>query len=267
MKQHDYQLTNKAAQIYESQKVNAMFRPLAEATLKQVALHETDFVLDIACGTGIVSRCIAEKVQVNKPIVGVDLNEGMIDVAKTTTASRMEMIEWHQADVTNLPFEDNSFTIAFCQQGLQFFPEKVKALEEIKRVLIPDGRLILTVWSSISPLFEALAQALRDNISQELANQSLTPFAFRDEQIITDLISKVGFKKITTSILTIQRQIGPAHSSLPREITGNPVGVAVLKGQSVMNQIVKQVEAAIADYKTENGFSIPQQTYLFQAHA
>ena len=144
----------------------------------------------------------------------------------------------------------------------------MKALEEIKRVLIPDGRLILTVWSSISPLFEALAQALRDNISQELANQSLTPFAFRDEQTITDLISKVGFKKITTSILTIQRQIGPAHSSLPREITGNPVGVAVLeKGQPVMNQIVKQVEAAIADYKTENGFSIPQQTYLFQAHA
>jgi len=264
---NNYQLNLNAAEVYESQKVNAMFRPLAEATLEQVLLHETDIVLDIACGTGIISRCIARKVQPVKAIVGVDLNEGMIEIARSVTKDKKQMFEWHCANVTNLPFDDNSFSIAFCQQGLQFFPDKAKALEEIKRVLMPDGRLILTVWSGISPLFEALAQAIEDKISQKLAVQSLAPFAFRDEQIITDLIGKAGFSNIETTTLTIKREIGPAQSSLPREIAGNPVGVAVMeKGQAVMDGIVRQVEDAIAVYRTETGFSIPQETFLIETY-
>lgn len=267
MNQHNYQLTNKAAKVYEKQKVNAIFRPLAEATLKEAPISEDDSVLDIACGTGIVVRCIAEQYSMRSPLVGVDLNEGMIDVAKKLTKSEKQVFEWHRSDVNKLPFDDHSFTIAFCQQGLQFFPEKVKALTEIRRVMKPDGRLFVTVWSGISPFFLALADALGEHINNEIAEQSLAPFAFRNEDIIHSLMTRAGFTRITSKVITVNRQIAAEQSSILREIAANPVGIMVEeKGSVVIDRITKQVEAAIQEYKNDSGFAIPQESYLFQAH-
>jgi ubiquinone/menaquinone biosynthesis C-methylase UbiE len=264
--QHDYQLTNKASQIYETQKVKAIFRPLAEATLKEVPISENDRILDIACGTGIILRCIAEQYAMSRPLIGVDLNDGMINMAKGLTKHKQHIFEWYRSDVAKLPFDDHSFTTAFCQQGLQFFSEKVKALTEIKRVLKPDGRLYVTVWSSVSPFFKALADALGEHINNKIAEQSLAPFAFRDEEVIKDLITKAGFTRITSKVITINRQIAAANISIPKEIAGNPVGVKVVENeQDVVDRIVKQVEIAIQGYKNNSGFAIPQETYLFEA--
>lgn len=268
MSQGNYQLSNKAAKVYEKQKVGAIFRPLAEATLKEAPISEDDSVLDIACGTGIVIRCIAEQYSMSSPLVGVDLNEAMIDVAKELTKNEQQVFEWHRSDVTKLPFDDHSFTIAFCQQGLQFFPEKVKALTEIRRVVKPDGHLFVTVWSGISPFFQALADALREHLNNEIAEQSLAPFAFRNEEVIQNFMASAGFTRITSKVITVNRQLAAERSSILREIAANPVGSAVeLNGSLVMDRIVKQVEVAIQAYKNDSGFSIPQETHLFQARA
>jgi ubiquinone/menaquinone biosynthesis C-methylase UbiE len=268
MNQDNYQLSNHAAQIYETQKVDAIFRPLAEATLRELSIDENDLVLDVACGTGIISRHINKKMSQIRRVAGVDLNKSMIDVAKELTKDRQEIFEWHQADVVELPFHDNTFTFAICQQGLQFFPDKVRALTEIRRVLKADGQLALTVWSAISPFFAALAEALADNVSNEIAERSLSPFAFRDEQVIRTLVKDAGFTQITSKTITIKRKMAAASMSIPKEIAGNPVGSDVeAKGQEVMNRIVKQVEMAMQPYQDGNGFTVPQDTYLLQALA
>lgn len=268
MSQDTFQLTLNAAEVYESQKVPAMFRPLAEATLREVSINSNDLVLDAACGTGIVSRLIEERVPNINCIVGVDLNKGMIEVAQTLTKDRQGLFEWHQADILTLPFEDNTFTIAFCQQGLQFFPSKVEALSEIRRVLGSDGRLVLTVWSEISPFFEALAESLKANITNSVAERSLAPFEFRDGQVIEQLISNAGFVDIRSDTITVERKMGPASISIPKEIAGNPVGPEVAeKGQDVIDQIVKEVGEALRPYQKEDGFVVPQSTHLIQALA
>ena len=91
--------------------------------------------------------------QVKAPIVATDRDPRMIDAARNLTDANSRSCEWRTADVTKLPFEAGTFSVALCQQGLQFFPDRELALREIERVLQPGGRIALTVWSEASALF------------------------------------------------------------------------------------------------------------------
>lgn len=268
MTNETYQLTNQAAQIYESQKVPAMFRPLAESTVNLIQLDAVDHVLDVACGTGILARVVGEKFPKIQRLVGSDLNQGMLDVATTLTVAEPYKSEWYAADVGSLPFDSHTFTLCFCQQGLQFFPDKAKALSEIHRVIKPNGRLVLSVWSEISPFFEVLAEALERHIGTAIAERSLAPFAFRNQDQIENLLTAAGFTGHKVHTLTVDRQICPAQDAIPAEIAGNPVGVEVAEhGAEVHDLIVQRVIENLSPYRVGEGFSIPQATFLFETKA
>jgi len=268
MTHETYQLTNKAAQIYESQKVPAMFRPLAESTVNLIQIDAIDHVLDVACGTGILARVVGEKFPNIQRLVGSDLNQGMLDIAQTLTTDEPYKSEWYAADVGSLPFDSRTFTICFCQQGLQFFPDKEKALSEIHRISKPDGKLVLSVWSEISPLFAILAEALEQHIGTAIAERSLAPFAFRNQEHIENLLTNAGFTGHKVHTLTVERRIGPAHDSIPAEIAANPVGVEVTEqGAKVFELILKRVIKNLSPYRVDGGFAIPQTTFLFETRA
>lgn len=266
MSNEAFQLSGSAASIYEEQKVPAMFGPLAEATLSVVPLFENDQVIDLACGTGIVARKVRQKIGAGARIVGVDLNEGMIEIARNLTDQNARSCDWYVSNVTELPFENETFTMAFCQQGIQYFPDTVAALREIKRVLRPSGRLSLTVWSGPSDFFIALANSLRERISEEVALQSLAPFSFGEIGSLTEDMQRVGFREITSQLITVDRTIG-SESAIEREIMANPVGSQVAdRGNQVMANIVAEVSEALSNYRQGSGFVVPQQTRLIQAN-
>ena len=266
MTQETFQLSGSAAAIYEEQKVPAIFSPLAEATLDAVPLFDDDSILDIACGTGIVARKARERVGPSARIVGVDLNEGMIDAARNLGDSHSQSCEWRTADVTKLPFEDGTFSVAFCQQGLQFFPDQELALREIKRVLRPGGRIALTVWSETSALFKALAEALRRHVNDEVAERLLAPFASPGADALGSLVSEQGFGDISAQVLAVERVLGDPENAIPKEIMGTPVGPAVLeRGDAVMRQIVDEVMEALSGYRRGSHFAYPTHTHLIRA--
>ena len=141
MAQESFQLKGSAAAIYEEQKVKAIFGPLAIATLDAVTISDADTILDVACGTGIMARSVRERLGPSARISGADLNEGMIDTAHALTSDDPGGFDWRIADATNMPFEDASFSVVFCQQGIQFFPDDMAAVTEMRRVMMKDGRL------------------------------------------------------------------------------------------------------------------------------
>ena len=167
-----------AAAIYEEQKVKAIFGPLAAATLDAVSISDADTILDVACGTGIMARCLRERLGPSVRISGADLNEGMIDTARALTSGDPDGFDWKIADATNMPFADESFSVVFCQQGIQFFPDDRAAVTEMRRVLMKDGRLYLSVWAGANDFFLAMAQALSNHVSPKIGQQSLAPFAY-----------------------------------------------------------------------------------------
>jgi ubiquinone/menaquinone biosynthesis C-methylase UbiE len=179
-----YQLEGNAPQLYEREMVQTLARPLAELMFAHVSLHAGDRVLDAACGTGIVTRVAVQRFGNIVNIMGVDLNPGMLDVARAHTLTTGVPVAWRHGDVCALPFPDGSFDVVLCQQGLQFIPDTGAALREMRRVLVPGGRLAFTVFSEVPSYYAALADALARHVSAEAATSCLSRYTLRDAIVL-----------------------------------------------------------------------------------
>jgi ubiquinone/menaquinone biosynthesis C-methylase UbiE len=177
-KMKQWQMVESSAESYERYLVPLFFAPGAEYLTELGALKEGERVLDLACGTGIVARTAAPKVGANGMVVGVDLNEDMLEVARRASSDIIPPIKWQHADAHNIPFPDATFDIVFCQQGLQFFPDRSVVLREAYRVLMPNGRLVLSAMRPIkhNPAYSLLAETLERYLGPEAATIMRSPF-------------------------------------------------------------------------------------------
>lgn len=146
-KRTGFQLLGAAVEAYDRY-VTVFMRPFAAVLLERVGLRPGDSVLDVACGTGLVASTAAERVGADGRIAGLDINGGMLQVARSRRVESGPDVEWHEASAMSLPFEDGSFRAVVCQQGLQFMPDSEAALRELVRVTAPGGRVAVSVWSS-----------------------------------------------------------------------------------------------------------------------
>jgi ubiquinone/menaquinone biosynthesis C-methylase UbiE len=125
-------------ELYEQHLVPPLFRPFAEDIVQDLEIARGNDVLDIACGTGIVSRLAKKRAGDGGNVVGVDSNPQMLDVARRSDPS----VDWRQGDASNLPVDETEkFDVVTCQQGIQFFPDRPAAMREMHRVLKDNGRL------------------------------------------------------------------------------------------------------------------------------
>ena len=132
---------------YQQYLVPLIFEPYAADLAQRLARRPLRRVLEIAAGTGVVTRHLASTLPDTVTIVATDLNQAMLDQAATTGTSRP--VEWRQADASQLPFPDQSFDAVVCQFGVMFFPDKPRAYAEARRVLRPGGVFLFNVWDRI----------------------------------------------------------------------------------------------------------------------
>lgn len=133
--------------LYETYLVPLIFEPYAEDLARRLAARPLERVLEIAAGTGVLTRRLAATLPPSASIVASDLNQPMLDHAASIGTSRP--VEWRQADAMQLPFADASFDAVACQFGTMFFPDKARAFAEARRVLRPGGVLAFSVWDRI----------------------------------------------------------------------------------------------------------------------
>ena len=132
---------------YETYLVPLLFEPYAADLVNRLASRSLGSVLEVAAGTGVVTRALASVLPERVSIVATDLNQPMLDQASALGTTRPVL--WRRADAMQLPFQDGTFDAVVCQFGVMFFPEKAKALSESHRVLRPGGVLIFNVWDRI----------------------------------------------------------------------------------------------------------------------
>jgi SAM-dependent methyltransferase len=186
-----WHLAGTAPEIYAEHLVPAVFAPWAPVLLDAAAVGIGHTVLDVACGTGVVAAAAAERVGPSGAVTGVDINPGMIAIA-----ARTDGVRWAQADAARLPFPDGGFDRVLCQAGLQFVPDRLGALREMRRVLRPGGRVALLVWRALhhSPGFAALADALQAVVGPDAAAVMRAPFVFGDDpRPLATLLDSAGF--------------------------------------------------------------------------
>src|SRR5215213_6034773 len=172
------QVGGSAAERYERDLVPAIFAAWAPILVDAANVRPDEHLLDVACGTGAVTRIAAERVGDGGRVVGLDVNGAMLGVARTSAVPAGASIEWCEASALEMPLPDAAFDVVLCQQGLQQFPDRPAALAEMRRVLRPGGRLAAAVWAEIehSPGFAALVAALGRHVGEAAANNRRAPF-------------------------------------------------------------------------------------------
>jgi ubiquinone/menaquinone biosynthesis C-methylase UbiE len=145
--QSDSSFTDDVAKLYEATLVPLIFEPYAEDLAARARALEPNAVLEIACGTGVVTRALATTLPAGCEIIATDLNNAMVTHAESVGTSRT--VVWRQADAMALPHDDASFDVVVCQFGAMFFPDRVAAYREIRRVLRPGGTFLFNIWNDI----------------------------------------------------------------------------------------------------------------------
>jgi ubiquinone/menaquinone biosynthesis C-methylase UbiE len=180
---------------YERYFVPAIGAPLAADLIDRAALRPSERVLDVACGTGVVARLAAAQVGATGTVAGIDINPGMLAVARSAAPPGIA-IEWYETSDEALPFSDESFDVVLCQVGLQFFTDKLAALREMRRVLAPGGRLVINVPGPTPRIFAILAEALARHVKPEVGAFVHLVFSLHHTGEIQQLMSRAGFRDV-----------------------------------------------------------------------
>jgi len=201
--------------IYDEFLVPMIFEPYARDLAARLALRPLESVLELAAGTGAVTRHLAQTLPASASIVATDLNQPMLDRASRVGTARP--VEWRQADAMQLPFGDASFDAVVCQFGVMFFPDKTRAFAEAHRVLRPGGALLFNVWDRIEEnhfaltVTDALAQVFPENPPRFMAR---VPHGYHDRATITRDLAQGGFAA-KPEILTVTAESHAASPQIP----------------------------------------------------
>lgn len=195
--------------LYETHLVPLIFEAYAADLKQRIASVNPPRILEVAAGTGVVTRALADIPQVS--IVATDLNQAMLDQAAAVGTARP--VQWQQADAMALPFADGEFDAVVCQFGVMFFPDKAKAFAEARRVLKPGGVIVFNVWDRLSDnefadtIATALAAVFPDDPPRFLAR---TPYGYHDPATIERELASAGFTKPARIVTLAARSRAPS---------------------------------------------------------
>jgi SAM-dependent methyltransferase len=227
---------------YQEFLVPAMFAPFAETLVAQAGVEERSRVLDVACGTGVVSRAAARRAGTSGSVTGLDLGEPTLAIARSIKQEEgAAPIEFRQSDAAALDVESDAFDIAICQQGLQFFPDRPAALAEMRRALKPGGRLAIATWTGLerNP-FGAVVEALERHVSADAASMLASPFALAASEL-EGLVVGAGFSDVEVR----QEEQECTWAARPEQFAHRVIASGPLA--PIFSQVPEEAQRAVAE--------------------
>jgi len=207
------------AEAYERSIAQNIFVPWTADLILRAAPQAGERVLDLACGTGIVPRSVAPLVGPEGKVAGLDISPAMLEVARSLAPTGETSVEWHEGNGTEMPFQDGSFDLVLCQQGLQFFPDHSAGLKEIRRVLAAGGRVVLSVWRDLER--QPLMKAIDGVVSQHLTPGAFgPPFSLSDATLLEQLAVGAGFAEVDIQQVDVTLRIGDPDAIVPMMMQG-----------------------------------------------
>lgn len=253
-------------EMYERHLVGPLFRPWAEMTVEEMKLSPGDRVLDIACGTGIVARLAKERLGDDAYVVGVDLSPDMLAVARTVAPG----IHWREGSASALPLRDEErFDAVVCQQGLQFFADKAAAAAQMRRALVPGGKLAVATWRSDDeiPFFRELRRVAERHLGG-IADQR---YSFGDAGPLETLLRDAGFHEVRSRIVscTIRFRDGASFVRMnSMAFVGMSAAAKAMddgERKRVLEAIARESEPVLRSYSDAAGLAFELSTNLATA--
>jgi ubiquinone/menaquinone biosynthesis C-methylase UbiE len=270
--QQQWQLDGSAPEVYQRYLVPAVTALWAADLIDQVAPQPGDRALDVACGTGVVARLAAERIGPTGQVAALDLNPGMLAVARALPAVTGAKITWCEDSALALPFPEATFDVVLCQLGLQFFPDRPTALQEMRRVLKDGGRVGLSVYGPLehTPATFALANALDRHIGPEASLAKRAEHALADTDELRKLIAGAEFHEVVISTATKWIRFPSPAAYVRVQLAATPLAT-LLSNYDAANRswlveaMIGDVSAALTSYVGENGLTYPQEAHTVLA--
>lgn len=245
-----------------------MFEPYATDLARRVGVAGVGSILEIACGTGRLTRQLRKHLAPSTRLVATDLNEPMIDYARRQLNDTAN-IEWKPADATMLPFADASFDAVVCGFGVMFFPDKNAAFREMRRVLPQGGLLAFNVWGALehNPYARIAHETVATFFPKDAPDFFHVPFGFHDRETLQRLLSNSGFDQIDFNWVTQEAHSNSARAFAVGLIQGYPISIAIQQRGAATDPIVEAVAAALARFGGDSPFRSTMSALVVTARA
>jgi ubiquinone/menaquinone biosynthesis C-methylase UbiE len=266
-----WQLDGNTPELYQRYLVPAITSKWAEDLVDRAKPTPGERVLDVACGTGVVAR-VAARVMSQGQVIGLDLNAGMLDVARKQP-SEGAPIEWIEGSALDLPFAASSFDLILCQLGLQFFPDQGRALVETRRVLSNPGRAALSVYSPIERTTgaNAFVLALDDVLGTHASQIKRGEHSFHDPDQLRKLLVHAGFAAVEVHTAVQQIEFPSVLDYVRFQLLATPMA-GLLKDRDETDRLTAISSVATrtaglssASMLRDGKFRFPQEAYVATA--
>jgi len=261
-----WHIAEEAAHQYERIVARHILAPWAPSLVDAARPAVGERVLDLACGTGVVTRIAAQRAGPKGRVTGVDLNAGMISVARSLPAPDGGPVEWVEGSALAIPLPDASVDVVLCQQGLQFFLDKALALREMRRVLDRGGRLALSVWSSVGFYNSAVGKALARFAGEDSASRFLASRNVPGKEELEHLVVAAGFSGVDVRISRMNVHLPRMDRFALEHLAGTPVAAAIaaLDPESRKN-IGASVMREMQRFNDGDGVTYPEEAHVVTA--
>ena len=245
----------------------AQLEAIATDLVRRLPVRPKGDVLELACGTGIVTQRLRERIDSTFRLVATDLSEPMLAYARNKVKGK---IDWRLADAAALPFKDETFGAVVCSLGVMFVPEKRKFFSETRRVLLEGGTLLFTTWDRLELNAHAKAAAgLMEEMFPGDPEMQFTkiPYGFNDEAAIRRYLDDARFGDVRIDKVKIEAKAPSARAFATGQVRGTPRGALFEKRGVKLDEVVEKLAEALTRVGGSEPFKCEAHTLVVQAKA
>jgi SAM-dependent methyltransferase len=243
-----------------------MFQPYAQDLACRLVVGDQAQVLELACGTGILTRELLSMIESRVHLVASDLNEPMLEVAQQKIRDRR--IEWRQADASALPFDAGRFDAVISQLGVQYFADKVVAAAEVRRVLRPGGVFLFSTWAGpqTNPLAHIAQQTAAACFPGDTPTFYEVPWSYGDTRQIESDLRAGGFRHVSIQPVSLVGRAPSADYAAMGIVQGTPMANAIVQRRSItVDAFTAIISASLTRELGDGPLALPMQAWIVRA--